>query len=93
LHWLFATDNGRLYLGVSQVSSAADYAAEVAAVPQAVYPERIKLTGVGDEAILMKGPAVLRVIWSPAGASAESSCFLSSRSQPTTCSSGLQSWR
>lgn len=52
MHWLFATDNGRLYLGVSQLSSAADYAAEVAAVPQAVYPERIKLTGVDDEAIL-----------------------------------------
>ena len=51
----FAADNGRLYLGVSQLSSAADYAAEVAAVPQAVYPERTKLTGVGDEAILMKG--------------------------------------
>ena len=51
----FAPDNGRLYLGVSQLSSAADYAAEVAAVPQAVYPERTKLTDVGDEAILMKG--------------------------------------
>ena len=51
----FAADNGRLYLGVSQLSSAADYAAEVAAVPQAVYPERTKLTDVGDEAILMKG--------------------------------------
>src|SRR4051812_43074648 len=49
----FAADNGRLYLGVSQLSSAGGYAAEVAAVPQAVYPERIKLAGVGDEAILM----------------------------------------
>jgi hypothetical protein len=51
----FTADNGRLFLGVSQLSSAAGYAAEVAAVPQAVYPERTKLTDVSDEAILMKG--------------------------------------
>jgi len=33
----FATENGRLFLGVSQLV-AADYGGEVASVPQAVYP-------------------------------------------------------
>ncbi len=51
----FATDNGRLYLGVSALASASDYATAVAAVPDAIYPQRQKLKGIGDEAILMKG--------------------------------------
>jgi hypothetical protein len=50
----FAIDNGRLFLGVSQLE-AASYSAEVASVPQAVYPQRENLQGVGDEAVLMKG--------------------------------------
>jgi tetrahydromethanopterin S-methyltransferase subunit D len=50
----YATSNGKMYLGVSQLTSAADYKTAVAAVPESVYPNRDQLTGVGDEAILMK---------------------------------------
>ncbi len=50
----FATTDGHLYLGVSQLASAPDYNKTIAAVPESVYPRREKLTGVGDEAILMK---------------------------------------
>lgn len=50
----FATDNGRLYLGVSALTSAADYAAATAAVPTQIYPRREPLPDVGDEAVLMK---------------------------------------
>ena len=46
--------NGRLYLGVSQIASAAEYKDQVASVPTAVYPKRIALKGVGDEAVLME---------------------------------------
>lgn len=51
----FAMDNGRLFLGVSGLASAADYATAVAAVPQVIYPQRESLKDVGDEAVLMKG--------------------------------------
>lgn len=51
----FATDKGRMYLGVSALTSASDYAAAVGAVPEAIYPQRQKLKGIGDEAVLMKG--------------------------------------
>lgn len=51
----FASDNGHLYLGVTRLGSASDYAHEVASVPSSVYPSRTKLSGVGDEAVLMKG--------------------------------------
>jgi hypothetical protein len=51
----FATDNGRLYLGVSALASAAEYDAAVTAVPEAVYPQREVLKDVGDEAVLMRG--------------------------------------
>lgn len=51
----FATDNGRLFLGVSPIASTAEYADAVAAVPQAIYPQREALKDVGDEGVLMKG--------------------------------------
>ena len=51
----FATDNGRLFLGVSPIASTAEYAAAVAAVPEAIYPQRESLHDIGDEAVLMKG--------------------------------------
>jgi hypothetical protein len=50
----YATDNGKLYLGVNQLTSASDYNTAVAAVPQSVYPKREKLTDIGDETVLMK---------------------------------------
>jgi hypothetical protein len=48
--------SGKMYLGVSQLTSASDYKAAVAAVPESVYPNREPLTDVGDEAMLMKDP-------------------------------------
>ena len=51
----YATDNGRMFLGVSRLSSAGDYKAAVDAVPASIYPTRIALKGVGDEGVLMKG--------------------------------------
>ena len=89
----FAADNGRLYLGVSQLSSAADYAAEVAAVPQAVFSRAHQAHRCWRRGDPYERGTVLCVIWSPARASAKSSCFLSEGSQPTTCSSSLQRWR
>jgi hypothetical protein len=50
----YATSDGKLYLGISQLDSASEYNRAVASVPESVYPKREKLTGVGDEAILMK---------------------------------------
>lgn len=47
----FATNDGKLYLGVSE---APDYKSAVASVPESVYPKREKLAGLGDEAMLMK---------------------------------------
>ncbi len=51
----FATDNGRLFLGVSPIAGTAEYATAVAAVPEEIYPQREALKDVGDEAVLMKG--------------------------------------
>lgn len=50
----YATVEGELYLGVSQLSSVSDYQRAIAEVPEDIYPKREKLSGVGDEAILMK---------------------------------------
>jgi hypothetical protein len=50
----FATTDGKLYLGVSQLSSVSEYQTAIAAVPVDIYPKREKLSGVGDEGILMK---------------------------------------
>jgi hypothetical protein len=50
----YASDNGRLYLGVTRLASTAEYTAAVAMVPAQVYPSRAKLPGVGDEALLWK---------------------------------------
>jgi len=50
----FAKSDGNLYLGVSQLTSESDYKKAVASVPESVYPNREKLSGVGDEGVLMK---------------------------------------
>ena len=65
----YATDNGRLFLGVTRLASASDYAQAVASVPSAVYPKRSKLSGVGDEGVLMKdGGGTLRYLVARKGA-------------------------
>jgi hypothetical protein len=50
----YATADGDLYLGVSQLSSVSEYQTAIAPVPEDIYPKREKLSGVGDEAVLMK---------------------------------------
>jgi hypothetical protein len=50
----YATADGDLSLGVSQLSSISEYQTAIAAVPEDIYPKREKLSGVGDEAVLMK---------------------------------------
>jgi hypothetical protein len=50
----YATADGDAYLGVNELKTASDYAASVGAVPQDVYPRREALTGLDDEAVLMK---------------------------------------
>lgn len=49
-----ATSDGKMFLGVSQLTSVSDFKTAVAAVPESVYPKRDVLKGIGDEAILMK---------------------------------------
>jgi hypothetical protein len=51
----FAGPTGKLVLGVTRLASAADYTSAVSAVPTSIYPTRIKVAGVGDEAVLMEG--------------------------------------
>jgi len=48
----FAKSDGNLYLGVSRLTSESDYKKAVASVPESVYPNREKLSGV---AWAMKG--------------------------------------
>ena len=52
----FAAPDGQAYLGVNRLDTEGQYAASVAAVPEDVYPTREPITGVGDEAVLLKGP-------------------------------------
>ena len=56
----FVDGKGKLFLGVTGLDSAADYRNSVAAVPKAVYPQRTRIRGVGDEAILMSGGGSIR---------------------------------
>jgi hypothetical protein len=56
----FAGPDGQVYLGVNRIDSEGEYAASVAAVPEDIYPTREPQAGVGDEAVLLKGPSGLR---------------------------------
>jgi hypothetical protein len=58
----FAGADGQAYLGVNRLSGAADYSASVSAVPEDVYPEKEPIAGLGDEAVLFKGPGGLRYL-------------------------------
>jgi hypothetical protein len=50
------------YLGVNQLTTAAEYTASVAAVPTDIYPKQEKLTGIGDEGVLFSGPGGIRYL-------------------------------
>jgi hypothetical protein len=50
----YATPDGAAYLGVNVLQTASEYDMAVAAVPQDVYPKRQPVTGLGDQAVLMK---------------------------------------
>ena len=65
----FAGADGQAYLGVNRLSGAADYSASVSAVPQDVYPTTEPVGGLGEEAVLFKGPGGLRYLAARQGAS------------------------
>jgi hypothetical protein len=50
----FQTVDGTAYLGVSRYRGPGKYQTAVASVPESVYPKRTPVTGLGDEAVLMK---------------------------------------
>lgn len=54
--------DGHAYLGVSQLTTKAEYTASVAAVPNDVYPKQEHLAGVGDEGVLFSGPGHIRYL-------------------------------
>jgi hypothetical protein len=58
----FAGPDGQAYLGVNRLDSEGAYASSVAAVPEDVYPTREPLAGLGDEAVLLKGPGGIRYL-------------------------------
>ena len=58
----YTDTNGHAYLGVNRLTTEAQYAASVAAVPQDVYPSKIRLEGVGDEGVLFSGPGHIRYL-------------------------------
>ena len=65
----FAGSDGQAYLGVNRLSGAADYRASVSAVPEDVYPTKEPVGGLGEEAVLFKGPGGLRYLAARQGAS------------------------
>jgi hypothetical protein len=50
----FKTADGHAYLGVNRYRGPGKYQTAVASVPESVYPKRTPVTGLGDEAVLMK---------------------------------------
>ena len=54
----FITADSLAYLGVNRLNSAGEYTASVNAVPADVYPTRDAVSGLGDEAVLFKGPGM-----------------------------------
>jgi hypothetical protein len=65
----FAGADGQAYLGVNRLNGAADYSASVGAVPEDVYPTKEPIAGLGEEAVLFKGPGGLRYLVARQGAS------------------------
>lgn len=58
----FASADGQAYLGVNDLKSSGAYTASVGAVPEDVYPTKQPVSGLGDEAVLFKGPGGLRYL-------------------------------
>ena len=54
----YVTAESELFLGVDRLSSRIEYAASVAAVPRDVYPQKRKVTDLGEEAVMFVGPGV-----------------------------------
>jgi hypothetical protein len=54
----YTTQSGILYLGVNRLSSPSEYTSSVNAVPADLYPDRRPLTGIGDEAVMFRGPGL-----------------------------------
>jgi hypothetical protein len=50
----FKTHDGNAYLGVNRYRGSGKYQTAVGSVPESVYPKRTPVTGLGDEAVLMK---------------------------------------
>ena len=65
----FAGADGQVYLGVNRLNSASEYRASVGAVPEDVYPDKQALPGLGDEAVLFKGPGGVRFLVARKGTS------------------------
>ena len=65
----FAAADGQAYLGVNRLSGAQEYAASVNAVPEDVYPDKLPVPGLGEEALLFKGPGGLRYLVARQGSS------------------------
>ena len=65
----FAGADGQAYLGVNRLGSAAEFTASADAVPGDLYPEKVPLPGLGDEALLFKGPGGLRYLVARQGTS------------------------
>ena len=64
----FAGADGQAYLGVNRLSGLTDYTASVNAVPVDVYPTKEPIAGLGEEAVLFKGPGGLRYLVARQGA-------------------------
>ena len=58
----FAGADGQAYLGVNRLGSTGEFTAAVNAVPADVYPEKVSMPGLGEEAVLFKGPGGLRYL-------------------------------
>jgi hypothetical protein len=50
----YASTESDAYLGVNALQTAAEYDMAVAAVPHDIYPKRLPVAGLGDQAVLMK---------------------------------------
>src|SRR5690606_5892792 len=65
----FAGEDGQVYLGVNRLAREAEFAASVNAVPVDLYPEKVSVPNLGEEAVLFKAPGGLRYLIARQGAS------------------------